>query len=169
MVRDGRHSRIRGSKKYGKIQTMGMSTLVPARQCTVSKRAIRAISSLDCRLAAQRGKGAEPKHPPEFCVFLHIWEMSEKVLVRGLTRPPKGGSATMATLRPSHSIRKVCSSVLEACTHTHQPVTSWTPEPACEPSSHLSLKEVVVEHVVVGELLLAVELSVSETSGHTRH
>lgn len=77
----------------------------------------------------------------------------------------------MATLRPSRSVRKVCSSVLEACTHTHtqQPVTSWTPEPACEPSSHLSLKEVVVEHVVVGELLLAVELSVPETSGHTRH
>lgn len=119
MVRDGRHSRIRGSKKYGKIQTMGMSTLVSARQCTVSKCAIRNISSSDCRLAAQRGKGAEPNPPPEFCVFLHIWEMSEKVLARGLTRPPKGGSATMATLRPSRSVRKVCSSVLEAYTHTH--------------------------------------------------
>lgn len=31
-------------------------------------------------------------------------------------------------------------------------------------TSYLSVKEVMVEHVVVGEFLLAVELSVSETS-----
>lgn len=51
---------------------------------------------------------------PELCSFLHVCDIREKLLARGFTRPPNGGSATITTFSPSDSVRKAFRTVLGA-------------------------------------------------------
>ncbi len=123
--------------------------------------------TVKCKKCQQINPETPQWHWPELCSFLHVCEIREKLLARGLTRPPNGGSATITTFSSSDSVRKACRTALEAWQETQLYYTDLeirhTKHKTHKHNSYLPIKQVMVEHVVVTEFLPIVKLSISET------
>lgn len=193
MVNAGKQSRILGSKKYGNIQTMGISdTPLSAERglewsgaYQYNKRLLFASERVKLALRTQNpwGRGCKLLHQttlassyaPVPCRLLHVCDIFENVWPRSFTRPPKGGSATITTLFPSSSDRKSRKTSTASCTDGKSDNSMRSHVYACIDLHknvcrifYLSVKEVMIKHVIMTELVPCVELGISERGKRAR-
>lgn len=108
---------------------------------------------------------------PLLCFFqvIDIWE---KLLASGFTRPPNGGSVTMTTLAPPSSRRKPWKNVTTSCTKAYHDFSDCTSGTTFDVKGvfflYLIVKEVMVEHIIVAELILSKKLAVPKRAEKQR-